>query len=115
MASTAAASAAFSSPRPISFDAAIAAASVTRTISSTSTRSRTRLADGSARFMKDSPCGNRPAIGALLAVVHRVLQKLGADPHGARRDRCLHQKNRKCRAYGEHGGHEQPGDLRAEA
>src|SRR3546814_5780981 len=40
IASTAAASAAFSSPRPISLAAAIAAASVTRTISSTSTRSR---------------------------------------------------------------------------
>jgi len=44
IASTAAASAAFSSPRPISFDAAIAAASVTRTISRTRTRSRRLLA-----------------------------------------------------------------------
>ena len=44
IASTAAASAAFSSPRPTSVEAAIAAASVTRTISSTNTRSRTWLA-----------------------------------------------------------------------
>src|SRR3954471_21068644 len=44
IASTAAWSAAFSSPRPISFDAATAAASVTRTISRTRTRSRTWLA-----------------------------------------------------------------------
>src|SRR3954447_20668114 len=44
IASTAAASVAFSSPRPTSFDAATAAASVTRTISRTRTRSRTWLA-----------------------------------------------------------------------
>ncbi len=51
IASTAAWSAAFSSPRPIRSDAAIAAASVTRTISRTSNRSRTVDAAGPARFM----------------------------------------------------------------
>ena len=56
IASTAAWSAAFSSPRPISVEAAIAAASVTRTISSTRTRSRSWLA-GSAWIWAPFVCG----------------------------------------------------------
>jgi hypothetical protein len=52
IASTAAASAAFSSPRPISFAALIAAASVTRTISRTRTRSRTLLAGVSVMSLR---------------------------------------------------------------
>ena len=54
MASTAAASAAFSSPRPTSLLAATAAASVTRTISSTRTRSSTWLGETAAVFMANS-------------------------------------------------------------
>ncbi|PAV93806.1 hypothetical protein WR25_07289 [Diploscapter pachys] len=50
IASTAAASAAFSSPRPVNVEAAIAAASVTRTISRTRTRSRSVLASDMGAF-----------------------------------------------------------------
>src|SRR3546814_20038605 len=62
IASTAAASAAFSSPRPISFAAATAAASVTRTISSTSTRSRL-LPVVVIRYPPSLPCP--PAVAAV--------------------------------------------------
>src|SRR6476659_3156525 len=68
IASTAAASAAFSSPRPMSLDAEIAAASVTLTISRTSTRSRTCDAAGPDRVIKHS-CWLRLPISSALPLV----------------------------------------------
>src|SRR4051812_12901109 len=95
MASTAAASAAFSSPRPINFDAAPAAASVTRTISSTRTRSRTGDEAGSATFMA-------LPIRALAVLVHPVLKQIGADPDRARSNGGFDEEDGKCRPDRQH-------------
>src|SRR5690349_9928449 len=125
IASTAAASAASLSPRPIHFDAAIAAASVTRTISRTRTRSRTLLAAKSARFIGmetpwltasadrqgSSACRAR---AALFGFLDAVLKQLGADPHRLRADAGFYEEHREAEADRDHRADEQPGDGRGD-
>src|SRR6187551_2252236 len=93
MASTAAASAESLSPRPIHLEAAIAAASVTRTISRTSTRSRTDEAAGPSRFIDQSllqvspqPIGTLASLVEAGSVLDLMFEQLGADSNGARPD-----------------------------
>src|SRR4051794_5628175 len=112
IASTAAASAASLSPRPIQADAAIAAASVTRTISRTRTRSRIWLP--AARFMMIEVSEREwvvSPIKGLVALVHRMLEKLGAHPDRPAGDRRLDQEDRERAADGQHRRDEQPGNL----